>query len=135
MQWEQLLLSLYKNIKQKDTFGMQYKLLILCTTLRSLFKRNKKNYERIECVRSNRADEKKKHWLFSWYSSQNIFIYLLCLLEYIDITQVIDNTVEVPSVSLLRAWERSGSKKRTFRNIIYNYWIFKKKGNLWKEIY
>ena len=45
---------------------MQYKLLILCTTLRSLFKRNKKNYERIECVRSNRADEKKKHWLFSF---------------------------------------------------------------------
>ena len=27
-------------------------------------------------------------------SSQNIFIYLLCLLEYVDVTQVIDNRVE-----------------------------------------
>ena len=45
-------------------------------------------------VRCNNADETQKHWLFSCCSSQNIFIYLLCLLEYIDITQVIDNMVE-----------------------------------------
>ena len=53
-----------------------------------------KNYERIECVRCNRADEKQKLWFFSCSSSQSIFIQLLCLLEYVDITQVIDNTVE-----------------------------------------
>ena len=41
-----------------------------------------------------RADETQKHWLFSCTSSQDIFIYLLCLLVYIDINQVIDNTVE-----------------------------------------
>ena len=52
------------------------------------------NYGSIECVRCNRADETQKHWLFSCVSLQNIFIYLLCLLEYINITQVTDNTVE-----------------------------------------
>ena len=52
------------------------------------------NYGCIECSRFNRVDETQKYWLFSCSSPQNIFIYLFCSLEYIDETQVIDNTVE-----------------------------------------
>ena len=44
------------------------------------------NHGIIECVSCNRADEAQNYWFFSCASSQNIFIYLLCLLEYIDIT-------------------------------------------------
>ena len=93
-QWEQLFLSLYQNTKQKEAFDIQYKFLHFAQPSLNRLREAGQNYGSTECIRCNRADETQKHWLFSCASSQNIFIYLLCLLEYIDITQVIDNTVE-----------------------------------------
>ena len=54
-----------------------------------------------DCKRCRRAEETKKHWLFYYPSSQNLFIYLLNLLEDIDITQVIDNTIQDCLLTLL----------------------------------
>ena len=94
-QWEQLFLSLYKNAKQKEAFEIQYKFLHFAQSALTSLREIDQNYGSIECIRCKRVDEARKHWLFSCaFSSQNIFVYLLSLLEYIDITQVIDNTVE-----------------------------------------
>ena len=87
-------LSLYKNTKQKETFDIQYKFLHFVQPSLTRFGEIWQNFESRECERCNRPAEAQKHWLFSCSYSQNVFIYLLCLLEYIDITQVIDNTVE-----------------------------------------
>ena len=82
------------NTKQKEASDIQYKFLHFAQPSLTRLREIGQNYGSIECVRCNRADEIQKRWLFSCASSQNIFIYLLCLLEYINITQVIDNTVE-----------------------------------------
>ena len=91
--WEQLFLSFYKNTKQKEAFDIQYKLLRFAQLSLTRLREIEKNYRSIECVRCNRADVTKKHWLFSCASSQNIFLYLLCLLEFNDMTQVIDKRI------------------------------------------
>ena len=93
-QWEQLFLSFYKNTKEKEFFGIQHKLLHFAQPSLTRLREVGQNYGSIECLRFNKADETKKRWIFSCASSQNIFIYLLCLLEYIDITQFIDNIEE-----------------------------------------
>ena len=81
-------------MKQKEAFDIQYKFLRFVEPSLTHIREIGKKYGRIECVRCNRTDEKQKPWFFSCSSSQSIFIQLLCLLEYVDITQVIDNTVE-----------------------------------------
>ena len=91
---EQLFSSLYKNTKQKEDFGIQYKFLHFAQPSSACLKEIGQIYRNLECVRCNRADKTQKNGLFSCASSQNTFLYLLCLLEYTDITQVIDNTVE-----------------------------------------
>ena len=87
-QWEQVFLSLYKNTKQKEAFDSQYKFLHFVQPSLTRLREIGQSYGSVECVRCNSADETQKLWLFSCCSSQN------CLLEYIDITQVIDNMVE-----------------------------------------
>ena len=82
-QWEQLFLSLYKNKKQKETFDIQYKLLNFALPPLTCLRETGQNYGSMECVRCNRADETQRHCFFSCTSSQNIFIYLLCLFKYI----------------------------------------------------
>ena len=67
-----------------------------------------------------RVDETQKHWLFSCSCSQDIFIYLLCLLEYIDIAQVIDNTVEDCLLYHLLQYEKEVS---TSRELCETYFI------------
>ena len=79
---------------RKKAFDIQYKLLHFSQRSFIHLREIGQNNGSIECVRCNRADETQKHWLFSCCSSQNMFIYLFYLLNYIDITQVIDNAVE-----------------------------------------
>ena len=92
--WEQIFLSLHKNAKQKEAFDIQYKFLHFAQPFATCLREIGQNYGNIKCVRCNKADETQKPWLFSCSFSQYVFIYLLCLLEHIHITQVIDNTVE-----------------------------------------
>ena len=108
-------------MKQKEAFGVQYKFVHFVQPFLTRLREIGQNYGSIECVRCNRADETQKHWLFSCVSLQNIFIYLLCLLEYINTTQVIDDTVEDGLLYHLLQYEKSNSKQRTFQNILCNY--------------
>ena len=93
-QWQQLFFSLYKNTKQKKDFDIQSKFLHFAQPSLTRLREIGQNCGSKECDRCNRADETQKHWPFSCASSQSIFIYLLLLLEYTDIAQVIYNTVE-----------------------------------------
>ena len=83
------LLEFYKAI-----FDIQYKLLHFAQPSSTCLREVGQNYGSVECVRCNKVYETQKHWLFSYSSSQNTFMYLLFLLEYTDITQVIDGMVE-----------------------------------------
>ena len=68
-QWEQLFLSLCKNKKQKEAFGIQYKSLYFAQPFLTRLREIRQNYGSIECDRCNRPDETQKHWLFSCASS------------------------------------------------------------------
>ena len=81
-------------MKLYEAFDIQYKFLHFAQPSLTRLRETGQNYGSIECVSCNRADETHKNWFFSCTSSQNIFIYLLYLLEYVDITQVSDNTVK-----------------------------------------
>ena len=93
-QWGQHFLTLYKNTKQKEAFDIQCKFLHFAQSSLTRSREIEHNRGSLECSRCNRADEPQKHWLLSCSTSQNIFIHLLCLSQSIDITQVIDNTLE-----------------------------------------
>ena len=145
-QWEQLSLSLYKNTKQKEIFDIQYKFLQFAQHSSTRLREIGQNCGSIECARCNRADETQKHWLFSCSSSRNIFIYLLCLLAYIDATQFIDKTVEDCLLYHLLVYEKEVSASRelfetyfiTIKKILTIFItinILKKRSKLRKEMY
>ena len=93
-QWEHLFKNLHKNTKQREAFDIRYKFLHFAQPSAIKLREIGQNYGNIACKRCGYAEETQRHWLFYCPSSQNIFIYLLNLLEYIDITQVIDNTIQ-----------------------------------------
>ena len=62
----------YKNAKQKEAFDNHYKFLHFGQPSLTRLRKMAQNYESIECVRCNRADETQKHWLFSCSSSDKV---------------------------------------------------------------
>ena len=55
-QWEQLFLSLCKNKKQKEAFGIRYKSLYFAQPFLTRLREIRQNCGSIECDRCNRAD-------------------------------------------------------------------------------
>ena len=87
--------------KQKEASDIQYKFLHFAQPSLTRLREIGQNCGSVECTRCNRVDETQKHWI----------LYEL-LHEYIDITQVIDNTVGDCLLYHLLEYEKEVSASR-----------------------
>ena len=93
--WEFIFTNLYKNTQQKDAFDIQYRFLHLAQPTK--LKLSEMTHQKLDqkCPRCERAAETQQHWLYYCPSSQNLFSYLLNLLETIYIEDApFDNIIE-----------------------------------------
>ena len=92
--WSAIFKILYKNTQQKEAFDIQYKFLHLAQpTMQKLAEFTHQKTD-LKCPRCRRVTETHEHWLYYCPSSQNIFSYVLNMLENIYFNKApFDNTL------------------------------------------